>query len=53
MCVSPGMDQIHLPDPVFDDIETLKHENTELTNRVLELERELKFMKKENKDEVL
>ena len=47
------MDQIHLPDPVFDDIETLKHENTELTNRVLELERELKFMKKENKDEVL
>ena len=47
------LDQIHLPDPVFDDIETLKHENTELTNRVLELERELKFMKKENKDEVL
>ena len=47
------MDQIHLPDPVFDDIETLKHENTELTNRVLELERELKFMKKENKDEGL
>ena len=41
------MDQIHLPDPVFDDIETLKKENTELTNRVLELERELKFMKKE------
>ena len=41
------MDQVHLPDPVFDDIETLKKENTELTNRVLELERELRFIKKE------
>ena len=46
------MDQIHLPDPVFDDIETLKKENTELTNRVLELERELKFMKKRERLEV-
>lgn len=47
------MDQIHLPDPVSDDLQVLKKENTELVNRILQLERELKFMKKEKKDEVL
>lgn len=32
------MDQVHLPDPVMDDINVLKHENSELVSRVLELE---------------
>lgn len=36
------MDQQHLPDPIKDDLNTLQRENTELTNRVLTLERELK-----------
>ena len=38
------MDQVHLPDPVLDDIKVLQQENTELTNRVLELEKELKYV---------
>ncbi|MDD7740157.1 MAG: serine O-acetyltransferase EpsC [Fusicatenibacter sp.] len=42
-----SMDHIHLPDPVYDDIKILQQENTELTNRILELERELKYLKKE------
>ena len=40
------MDQIHLPDPIMDDIHVLQRENTELTNRVLELERELRLIQK-------
>lgn len=38
------MDQVHLPDPVLDDFKVLQRENTELTNRVLELEKELKYV---------
>ncbi len=37
------MDQTHLPDTVQEDINVLKRENTELVNRVLELEHELKI----------
>lgn len=33
------MDQVHLPDPVKEDIAVLQHENAELVNRVLDLER--------------
>ena len=36
------MDQGHLPDPVQEDINVLQKENTELVNRVLELEAELR-----------
>lgn len=36
------MDQIHLPDPVLDDILLLKKENDELSERVAQLENELK-----------
>ena len=44
------MDQIHLPDPVLHDIRELQHANSEMTNRIIELERELKMLKKsENK----
>ncbi len=32
------MDQVHLPDPVKEDISVLQHENAELVNRVLDLE---------------
>lgn len=39
------MDQIHLPDPVKEDITVLQQENTELVNRVLDLEREIKSLK--------
>lgn len=40
------LDQIHLPDPVKEDISVLQHENATLTNRLLELEREVKELKK-------
>ena len=36
------MDQGHLPDPVKEDINVLQKENSELVNRVLELEEELR-----------
>lgn len=36
------MDQCHLPDPIMEDILVLQKENSELCNRVLELEREVK-----------
>lgn len=36
------MNQVDLPDPVREDISVLQHENAELTNRVLELEKEVR-----------
>jgi serine O-acetyltransferase len=41
------MDQCDLPDPVQEDIDVLKRENMELTNRVLDLERELRILSAE------
>lgn len=41
------MDQVHLPDPVKEDLSSLMHENAELTNRVLELEDQMKKLLKE------
>ena len=43
------LDQINLPDPVREDIMNLQHANSELTNRLLDLEQELKFLKSEKK----
>lgn len=40
------MDHVHLPDPVKEDIMVLQQENSELVNRVLQLEQELKNLKK-------
>lgn len=36
--------QVDLPDPVREDIQVLQRANTELTNRILELERKIKEM---------
>jgi len=48
------MDQVHLPDPVKEDISLLQQSNTALTNKLLELEEEIKRLKqKENKNEAL
>lgn len=41
------MDQVNLPDPVKEDIANLQIANSELTNRLLELEKEIKLLKKE------
>ena len=39
------MDQVHLPDPVMEDITVLQHENSALCNRVIDLEKELRELK--------
>ncbi|MCH5260455.1 MAG: serine O-acetyltransferase [Lachnospiraceae bacterium] len=39
------LDQINLPDPVREDIMVLQHANSELTNRLLDLEQELRLLK--------
>jgi len=43
------MDQVHLPDPVREDITVLQRSNAELTNRLLKLEEELQQMRGEKK----
>ena len=40
------LDQVNLPDPVREDIMNLQQANTELTNRLLDLERELRELRK-------
>ena len=45
-----SMDHIHLPDPVQDDLRTLQRENSQLVNRVLDLEKEIRRMKKSMED---
>lgn len=51
------MDQVHLPDPVKEDISLLQQSNTALTNRLIELEEEIKLLKqkqyKERNNETL
>ena len=41
------MDHVHLPDPVREDIVNLQQANSELINRVLELENRLRRLQKE------
>lgn len=36
------MDQVHLPDPVMEDITVLQHENSALCNKIIDLEKEIK-----------
>lgn len=45
------MNQTDLPDPVNEDIKTLQRENSELINRVLELEQQVKILTKQNEKE--
>ncbi len=40
------MDQVHLPDPVRDDLNVLKHADSEITNQLLELKDEVRLLKK-------
>lgn len=44
---SDDLNQTDLPDPVRDDIMSLKHADTEITNHVIDLELELRELKKE------
>lgn len=40
------MDQVNLPDPVKEDISGLQHANSELINRLLDLEAEVRYLKR-------
>lgn len=40
------LDQVHLPDPVKEELSSLHHANAELINRMIDIERELKEMKR-------
>lgn len=44
-----SLDQVGLPDPVMEDITTLQRENTELTNRLLDLEQVVKLLLQDKK----
>lgn len=39
------MDQVNLPDPVKEDIQNLQRANTELINRLLDLEAEVRYLR--------
>ena len=40
------MNQVDLPDPVSEDIRSLQRANSEMTNRILDLERQIKQLQK-------
>ncbi len=42
------MDQVHLPDPVMEDITLLQHENSALCNRIIDLEKEIRKLRCNN-----
>lgn len=46
-----SMNQTDLPDPVKEDIANLQMANSELTNRLLELEQQVKLLEREAKAE--
>ncbi|NBJ91762.1 serine O-acetyltransferase EpsC [Parablautia muri] len=46
------LDQVNLPDPVKEDLSSLHHANAELTNRIIDLERELRVLKKQEKSDI-
>ncbi len=45
-----SLNQTDLPDPVREDIAALQRANSEMTNRILELEQEVKRLKREQED---
>lgn len=45
-----NMDQVHLPDPVMEDITMLRRENSALCNKLLDLEKEVRELKKRHEN---
>ena len=43
--VREDMNQVDLPDPVNEDIKALQHANSEMTNRIIELDQEIKQLR--------
>ncbi len=46
------MDQVHLPDPIQDDINNLKHADSEITSQLLELKDSVKALQNELRKKV-
>ena len=49
--VREDLNQVDLPDPVNEDIKELQRANSEMTNHILELEQEIKQLKKHQQNE--
>lgn len=45
------LDQVHLPDPVLNDIRELQEDNLRMHNELLEMEKRMKDLMSENKEE--
>lgn len=45
------MDQVHLPNPMMEDITSLQQSNTALCNKIIDLENEIRTLKAERKRE--
>jgi serine O-acetyltransferase len=45
--VREELNQVDLPDPVSEDIKSLEHANSEIINQLLELEQQVRHMKRE------
>lgn len=43
------MDQIHFPDPVKEELTILQHSNVEITNRLIDLEQQVRNIKRSSK----
>lgn len=48
--VREDLNQVDLPDPVNEDIRALQHENSELANHIIELEKQIKILRKDLED---
>lgn len=44
------MDQIHFPDPVKEELTALQHSNTELTNRLIDLEQKVRLLQRSERE---
>ncbi len=45
------LDHCHLPDPIREDIQRLQRENNTLHSRLVDLENELRYLKRKEKEE--
>ena len=45
------LDQVHFPDPVKEELTALQHSNAEITNRLIDLEQQLRNFSRTQKEE--
>ena len=47
------LDQVNLPDPIKEDLGSLHHANAELTNRIIDLERKMREIARQDNKSVI